>query len=130
MAACLVADSPRQRLLGGIAVVFSLQFALVLFVLVPRCVLWWESICTGGGCAALFPGFVVLAAASLPELCQRWRCTLTAGSVLTTGSELQWFFFVSNSFHILVFQLWVRRASLSLSCLQKIEFPKCPARSG
>ena len=94
-AACVAAvdGTPRQRLLSSVAVVFSLRFMLMLFVLVPRRVLWWESICTGGGCALLFPGFVVAAATASPSLCLTNDLPAfllhVAGSVLTTGSEVQ-----------------------------------------
>ena len=89
-----VADhgAPRQLLLAGLAAAFALRFAFMMFVLLQRRVPWWEALCTGAGCAALFPLLVAAAAGAPPLLCAPDLPALAlhvAGSCLTSGSELQ-----------------------------------------
>ena len=84
--------SPRANLLAYIGALFFVRFALMLLLLVPRPVPWWEALSTGCG-MALLPGLFVAAASpiDLDWLDAPAVAVHVIGSVLTSGSEwLRW----------------------------------------
>lgn len=88
------AQTPRQHLLALVAAIFFLRFALMLLLLVPRPMPWWEAGVTGGGMAVL--PVILGVIARVDSLAPSDAASLLVhllGSVLTSGSELQrWHF--------------------------------------
>lgn len=90
------AGSLRALLLVYVSMLFFARFALMLLVLVPRPVAWWEALCTGFGMAILPPLFVVAGARSSPDADHALGlydlpalALYSIGSLLTSVSEWQ-----------------------------------------
>ena len=80
----------RGWLLVYVSALFLARFALMLLVLVPRHVPWWEALCTGCGMAVLPPLFVVAAESASSTREVSWldgpaMLLYLVGSALTLG---------------------------------------------